>query len=227
MTATPTKIYNAKNLSLKEVKRLLGIQEKISVDGYADRLDLMPLSEREELELFQIVEDFRGYLNAEKVSEGLIKILTLYPLLKLAGFYHAPIELRVEESIAEIEIADEAAVIKGRFDLIALNDTESQTNQPFWVVVVEAKNSAIVPATGLPQLLAYALARLKSQPFEWGLLTCGSYSQFVYIEQSNRLQDQPVTYQLLPPLYLFERDRSVQLLQCLKAICQLQAASSL
>jgi hypothetical protein len=42
MTATPTKIYNAKNLSLKKFKRLLGIQEKISVEGYADRLDLMP-----------------------------------------------------------------------------------------------------------------------------------------------------------------------------------------
>ncbi len=221
---TPTKTYNAKNLSLREVKRLLGIQETISVDGYADRLALTALSEREELELFQIVEDFRGYLNAEKVSEGLIKILTLYPLLKLAGFYHAPIELRVEESITDIEIVEEEAVITGRLDLIALNDTGSSINQPFWVVIVEAKNSAIVPAAGLPQLLVYALERLKSQPSVWGLLTCGSYSQFVYIEQGHR--EQPITYQLLPPLYLFERDRAVLLLQCLKAICQLQAVGS-
>jgi hypothetical protein len=189
------------------------------------RLELTALSEREELELFQIVEDFRGYLNVEKVSEGLIKILTLYPLLKLAGFYHAPIELRVEESIADIEVLDDDAVISGRFDLVALNDTGSSMNQPFWVVIVEAKNSSIVPATGLPQLLVYALERLKSQPSVWGLLTCGSYSQFVYIEQGNRLQDQSITYQLMPPLYLFERDRSVQLLQCLKAICKLQSLS--
>ncbi|MGB6296037.1 MAG: restriction endonuclease subunit R, partial [Rivularia sp. (in: cyanobacteria)] len=50
----------------------------------------------------------------------------------------------------------------------------------------------------------------------WGLVSNGQYYQFVYIQRGN-----PTTYYLMPLLNLMESNRAVELLQVLKAICQL------
>ena len=165
----------------------------------------------------QIRNDFREYLYFERVSKGLVQALTTFPLMRLAGFYRSPLKMSLEENIANIAIADEDTTIIGRLDILAINKQKKLTADiPFWVLVIESKNSLIAPRAGLPQLLTYAYKSLEYQESVWGLATSGEFYQFVNIRRGN-----PPTYQLMPFLTLMEPESSVMLLQVLKAICKL------
>ena len=191
-------------------------------DGsFAPLLSLDHLTEFERQELKQIRDDFRNYLSEGKVYEGLIKALTAFPLMRLAGFYRYPIKITLEEDIENIEIEDEDTKITGRLDILAVNKTQATIgNSKFWVLVIESKNSAVAPSVGLPQLLTYAHQSLERQTAIWGLVTNGELHQFVYIQAGN-----PPTYQMMPLLNLMEFESAIQLLQVLKAICKLQFAN--
>ncbi len=165
----------------------------------------------------QIRDDFRRYLTTGTVSEGQVKFLVLALLMRLAGFYRYPIEIILEEDIADIEVEDEDTKIKGRFDILAITKAKrTKVNAFFWVLLIESKKSQIDISTGLPQLLTYAYKSLEHQESVWGLTTNGRSYQFVKIQQGH-LQ----TYHLMSELNLMERQRSILLLQVLKAICQL------
>lgn len=212
-----TTTINAKNITLGEVNQFLKFQEQINNDTYTTFLSLESLTEIEQLELAQIRNDFRAYLSVERVSEGLVQALTTFPLMRLAGFYRRPIKMSLEQDIANITIEDEDKTITGRFDILAINkEKQIAADIPFWILVVESKNSLIAPRAGLPQLLTYAYQSLEYQESVWGLATSGEFYQFVNIRKGN-----PPTYQLMPFLTLMEPEPSILLLQVLKAICKL------
>ncbi|WP_414529128.1 restriction endonuclease subunit R [Nodularia chucula] len=209
-------ILNASNLSLEDVQRLFGFQKQYS-DSFSHLLSLKPLTGVEQQELKQVQDDFDRYLTAGKVSEGQVKFLVLAPLLRLAGFYRYPIEICLEEDIADIEVEDENTTIKGRMDILAISKAKHSKSQVhFWILLIESKNSQIDISTGLPQLLTYSYKSLNNQPSVWGLTTNGRGYQFVYIEQGN-----PPIYHLMPLLNFMEPPRGSELLQVLKAICQM------
>ena len=206
----------ASQLSLNDVRRLLKLEEREG-DAFNDFFSLEPLSELEQQEILKIRTDFRRYLSAGKVSEELVKFLVLSPLMRLAGFFDIPIVLTMEDSIP-IEVEDGDTLIKGRLDILAVNQPDAEiAAAQFWILVVEAKNSAIDPWAGLPQLLTYAYKSLQQQSSVWGLTTNGRNYQFVYLTRGN-----PCTYQILPDLSLTDPERSLLLAQVLKAICKLQ-----
>jgi len=208
---------NAKNLTLSEVLRLLKFQ-KLPNGSFTPLLSLEPLTEFEQQELIQTCEDFDSYLTDGKVSEGQVKLVSVGPLLRLAGFYRSPIKMFLEEGIADIAVEDEGATITGRLDLLAIDkNTLTTTDVPFWILVIETKNSAIDVLTGLPQLLAYAYKSLEHQTSVWGLVTNGARYQFAYIQSGT-----PPTFQLMPLLNLMDCEPAIQILQVLKAICKLQ-----
>ncbi|MFN6485011.1 MULTISPECIES: restriction endonuclease subunit R [unclassified Nostoc] len=204
----------ASSLSLNDVHRFLKL-EKLSNASFTDFLTLEPLSEFEQQDLLRIRNDFDRYLSDRKISEGLVKFLTIAPLMRLAGFYDVPIRLTMEDSIA-IAVEDEDRRITGRMDILAINNPQSNIAPPFWVVVIETKNSAIEVGEGLPQLLAYAFKSLEQQPSVWGLVTNGLRYQFVYLRH-----DEQSIYQLMPLLNLNESPGAIELLQVLKALCKL------
>ncbi len=211
-----TQNLEASQLSLNDVRRLLKLQE-LEGEGFSDFFSLEPLTESEQQELLKLRNDFRRYLSAGKVSEELIKFLVLSPLMRLAGFFDIPIVLTMEDSIP-IEVEDEDTLIKGRLDILAVNQPDAEIGATrFWILVVEAKNSAIDPWAGLPQLLTYAYKSLQQQSSVWGLTTNGRNYQFVRVTRGN-----PCTYQILPELNLIDTERSILLTQVLKAICKLQ-----
>lgn len=210
-------ILQAKQLSLNEVHRLLKIQKHSPAASFSDLLSLEPLSEFEQQELVQIREDFENYLYSEKGSEGLVKAVTAFPLMRLAGFYRSPIKISLEEDIAEITIEDEDTKITGRLDILAVNkERKIINNTPFWVAAIESKNSYITPRAGLGQLLTYLYRTLEHQETVWGLTTSGEFYQFVYMRSGN-----PATYQEMPTLSLMNPEAAMKLLQVFKAICQL------
>lgn len=209
-----TLTVEASSLSLNDVHRFLKLEE-LSNGSFTDFLNLEPLTEFEEQDLLRIRNDFRRYLSAGKISEGLVKFLTIAPLMRLAGFYDVPIRLTMEDSIA-IAVEDEDRRITGRMDILAINSPQSNIAPLFWVLVIETKNSAIEVGEGLPQLLTYAFKSLNQQPSVWGLVTNGLRYQFVYL----RCDQQP-TYQLMPLLNLNESLGATELLQVFKSVCKL------
>jgi hypothetical protein len=215
-------ILRARNLSLNDVNRFLNLEEEIGESSFADLLTLEPITDSEQQEIAQICDDFRPYVRGKKVSEGQVKLLTVFPLLRLAGFYHYPIQINEEEGIDNIVIEDEDTTITGRFDLVAVNRNILTTNNvPFWILVIESKELGVDVLQGLPQLLAYAYNSLERQSLVWGMVTNGLQYLFVLIQQGN-----PPIYQLIRPrLDLFYSQQSVLLLQVLKAISKLEFSS--
>lgn len=210
----------AKELTINDTQKFLGIQEEMITSSFSNILSLETVSEFEQQEVIQISQDFDEYLSKSKVSEGLVKALTVYPLIRLAGFYHSPIKISLEENIAPINIEDEDTIITGRMDILCVNKQQPNINDiPFWVLVIETKNSLAAPRAGLAQLLTYAYKSLESQNAVWGLSTNGEFYQFIYLNKEN--QTNP-NYQLLPSLNLLENDSAIKLLQVLKSICKLQ-----
>ncbi|QMS91892.1 restriction endonuclease subunit R [Nostoc edaphicum CCNP1411] len=209
-----TLTVEASSLSLNDVHRFLKL-EKLSNAAFTDFLTLEPLSEFEQQDLLRIRNDFDRYLSAGKISEGLVKFLTIAPLMRLAGFYDVPIRLTMEDSIA-IAVEDEDRRITGRMDILAINSPQSNIAPPFWVLVIETKNSSVNVIEGLPQLLTYAFKSLDQQPSVWGLVTNGQLYQFVYLRHDNQS-----TYELMPLLNLIQSPDAIELLQVFKAICKL------
>ncbi|MGB3759420.1 MAG: restriction endonuclease subunit R [Rivularia sp. (in: cyanobacteria)] len=209
-------ILQSKNLSIGDIHRLFGYQRQYN-DSFTSLLSLKPLTEFERQEILQIRTDFDNYIIESKVLEGLVKALTVFPLMRLAGFFRSPIKIALEENIADIVIEDEDTKVTGRLDILAVNKAKlNAAKVSFWVLVIESKNSGIDVFEGLPQLLTYAYECLEHQKSVWGLTTNGREYQFVYIQQGN-----PPIYQLMPSLNLIESQRAVELLQVLKAICEL------
>jgi hypothetical protein len=209
-------IIQTKNLTLADVHRLFDFQRQYN-SSFSPILSLEPLTESEQQELIQIRNDFDNYLIEGRVSEGLVKALTIFPLLRLAGFYRYPLKISLEEEIADIDITDEDTKITGRMDILAVNKAQKTTAKAyFWILVIESKNSSVAVSEGLPQLLTYAHDSLKYQKSIWGLVSNGQDYQFVYILQGNH-----PTYHLMPKLYLMEPESAIELLQVLKAICKL------
>jgi hypothetical protein len=209
-----TLTVEASNLSLNDVQRLLKLEER-PIGSFIEYLTLQPLTELEQQDLLRISNDYQRYLAAGKVSEGLVKFLTLAPLMRSAGFYDLQIRLTMEDVVA-ISIDDEDTSIKGRMDILAINNAQANTAPPFWILVIETKNSLVDVLQGLPQLLTYAYKSLEQQQSVWGLVTNGLRYQFIYLRQ-----DTPPSYQLMPLLNLNESEDAIQLLQVFKAICQL------
>lgn len=209
-------ILQAKNLTIGDVHQIFGFQRQYD-SSFTSLLSLESLTNFEKQEIIEIKNDFEHYLIEGRISEGLVKALTIFPLMRLAGFYRYPIKILLEENITDIDIEDEDTKITGRMDILAVTKAQQTTaNAYFWLLVIESKNSAVNAYEGLPQLLTYASNSLERQKTVWGLTTNGMHFQFVYILQGN-----PPTYQLMPFLNLMESEDAIQLLQVLKTICKL------
>ncbi len=136
-------LLNARNFSLEDVERLFGFQKQYN-DSFTSLLSLETLTEVEQQEVLQIRNDFDKYLTAGKVSEGQVKFLVIAPLMRLARFYRYPIQIILEEDIAQINIEDEDKKITGRLDILAINKIIKFTEKTFfWVLLIESKNSSI------------------------------------------------------------------------------------
>ncbi|WP_017652544.1 hypothetical protein [Fortiea contorta] len=213
-----TLTIDARNLRLRDVQRLLKFSEQLN-EPITSLLSLESLTEFEQRELQIISNIFNEYYASGKISEGQIKFLFLAPLMKLAGFYQPSIKITLEENIADIYIEDEDTNIKGRIDILAVKKTQKQTiSTPFWIVVIESKNSGINATEGLPQLLTYAYQSLEYQTSTWGVTTNGMDYQFVYLQSGSS-----PTYQVFPKLDITRAESAIELLQILKAICNINS----
>lgn len=138
---------------------------------------LPEISELEKQQLDRIRAGFINLLDYPPLTEGVIRMSVVDPLLFLGGFYLPPFHVRSEPSI-EIHTEDENTVITGSLDTLVLKDR-------LWVLVVESKRASYSVEAGLAQILAYMLAALHSTRPCYGMITNGGSFMFVKLVQAS------------------------------------------
>ena len=108
--------------------------------------------------------------------ETAVTLLFASPLLTIAGFYDPPFKVRAEETV-QIRLADSEDVLQGRLDVLILKEQ-------LWVVILEAKKTALSVWSALPQTLAYMIANPIPDHPSFSLITNGDNSVFVKLLQS-------------------------------------------
>ena len=119
---------------------------------------------------------YRRHRDRAELSEETVKLLLVFPLLELAGFYDEPFFVTAEAPV-QIEIQDTHKILKGRIDTLIIH-------QKIWILIVESKRSVALTAA-IPQCLAYMLGNPQpSQPL-YGLVTDGDLFMFVKLLHEN------------------------------------------
>ncbi|BAY10519.1 hypothetical protein NIES2098_36910 [Calothrix sp. NIES-2098] len=142
------------------------------------------------------------------ILENAVKMIVLSPLLDLAGFYREPFLLATEESI-EIAIEDEGEVIRGRIDVLVIQEQ-------FWLLVIEAKRAAFALLEAITQAVAYMLANPHQEKPVFGLVMNGSDFIFLKLIQENHPE-----YAFSDQFTLLKRENELyQVLGVLKKLSQ-------
>ncbi|TAF50787.1 MAG: restriction endonuclease subunit R [Oscillatoriales cyanobacterium] len=174
-------VIDASALALPEVIDRLQLQIQFEAD-FRPSLDLQTLSAYEIQQIAELRQNWQRYYLQGKISENQVQVAALSPLLWMSGYLSDPtLQISMEEVIDEIAIEDGDTVIRGRMDLWVGRQLIGD-RVPLCVLIVEAKNSAISPAAGLPQLLTYAGTVLERQDVVWGLVSNGLDYVFVRLE---------------------------------------------
>ena len=79
------------------------------------------------------------------MSEEIVKLVMLSPLLSAAGFYSSPFRVRAETPV-QIALEDENELVRGRIDILVLQER-------FWVLVIESKEAGFSLKEAIPQAL--------------------------------------------------------------------------
>ena len=145
--------------------------------------DLPNLTESDRENLQRITELYDRINRRSVVSENIIKMAILSPLLELAGFYSSQFAIADEESI-EITTNDGETIYRGRIDILVIQ-------QSLWVLVIESKSSSFSLHKALPQALAYMLASPNSTKTTFGLITNGGEYRFLKLNHPNSPTEPP------------------------------------
>jgi hypothetical protein len=201
-------ILQASRLTLYDVKTKFQL-EQIETDHFFTQLLQSPptLSEFEKQVLDRTKQQYL-YLAERPLLEVTVKMVTLSPLLSLAGFYDPPFFTTLEESV-EIVSQDGAETVHGQIDVLVLQNA-------LWFVVVEAKSIQYDVMVALPQALTCMMASLKrSHHTLYGLITNGREFRFIKLNQES-------TYTLSKVFSLSESENHLyKVLQILKSLGQI------
>jgi hypothetical protein len=138
----------------------------------------MPLPELnlEEMKfLDRVQQDYFDQMKRGRISEGLVKLVIIAPLLHLAGFYRAPFEVRLEEPV-QLELVEAGEIWRGRIDALVVQEQ-------LWTLVIESKGASFGVDQAIPQALGYMLANPHPTLPAYGLITNGSSYGFIKLVQ--------------------------------------------
>ncbi|MEM9163964.1 MAG: restriction endonuclease subunit R [Cyanobacteria bacterium P01_F01_bin.4] len=168
-------VFQANQLTLHEVKETFGLRQERSPAFFSEwQVKPGELAEPDRFLLDRAQRDF-SYLSEYPVQEALVKMVVLSPLLSVAGFYQQPFRPVAEKTI-EIEVEADDDMIRGRIDILVLNDK-------LWVTVIESKGSQFSWNLALPQALIYMMSDTQSAQKRYGLVTNGSDLIFVKLQK--------------------------------------------
>jgi hypothetical protein len=111
-------------------------------------------------------------LERRSMLENTVKLAVVAPLLDLSGLFLPPFYVSTEDFV-EIEATDTDVIVRGRMDVLELQDQ-------LWVLVIESKRAEFSPKVGIPQILSYMLAAPNGKLPRYGLVTNGT--DFVFLK---------------------------------------------
>lgn len=113
----------AAEVTLRTLKQTLDLQAATHAQFFSEwQGEMEPIDERDRQALDRVKDNYLDLLEDPPVLENSVKMVVLGPLLDLAGFYRRPFRITTETSI-DIELEDEQTVIRGRIDVLVLNET--------------------------------------------------------------------------------------------------------
>lgn len=162
----------ADKVTLYDLERRFQLQQTEDTSFFPEwQADLPTLTEAEQQRLVR-VEAIVANLERRSVLESTVKLAVVAPLLDLSGLFLPPFYVSAEDSV-EIEAADGNLVVRGRLDILVLQDQ-------LWVLVIESKRAEFSPKVGIPQVLSYMLAAPNGPLPRYGLVTNGT--DFVFLK---------------------------------------------
>ncbi|MEM9219894.1 MAG: type I restriction endonuclease subunit R [Cyanobacteria bacterium P01_F01_bin.150] len=182
------------------------------------RDNLPTLTEEEKTRLNQYQNRYQRHRERGELSEGTVKLLLLFPLLELAGFYDDPFFISAEsishEENVELVIEDRNETLRGRIDTLVIRSD-------LWVLLVESKR-LISFASAIPQALADMLGNPNPDRPVYAMVTDGDLFMFIKL-----LAQDPPRYDFSDPVSLLvpRRDRLYDILRILKQVAQTLVAS--
>jgi hypothetical protein len=170
--------------------------------------DLPEISETERRSLDRVKASF-SYVNESRMSEAMVKLVMLSPLLLMADFYNPPFRMKTEAPV-ETALEDDGKIVRGQISGLFFQER-------FWAVVVDPDFSL---KDAIAQALSYMMATPHCDRPAYGLATNGS--EFMFI----KLTVQPPQYALSDLLTLQRRTNDLyEVLAILKRIGTLVKAS--
>ena len=193
----------ARQLTLYDLSDRFGLERTDDDQFFQEwQTDLPELTVVEKQALDELKAEYQ-HLSKYPLLEPVIKMVVLSPLLKLARFYQPPFYLAAEKEVT-ITSEDEGIVIQGRIDLLVFHP-------PFWITVIESKQSAYSIEAGIPQALAYMLGNPDTDKPVLGFVTNGAEFRFL------KMMPQPTPRYEQSDLFAIDsRDDVYQVLRILK-----------
>jgi len=194
--------------SFTDVESRFGLVRSVDSDFFLEwQQSFENLTQLEESTLDRIKHSYLRHINEGFLSEGVVNLLVVSPLLFLANFLDAPFSLRSEESV-EIVDQDRDITYKGRIDALVFKEN-------LWIVLVEAKRSSFSFLVAVPQALTYMMASPNRDLPTYALVTNGDHFMFVKKHGSQ--------YDLSDDFSLFRRSRNelYPVLQILKSLASI------
>jgi hypothetical protein len=171
--------------------------------------DLPKVNDLKKQYLDRVKANYLSLVERRTISEEMVKMVMLSPLLDLADFYLLPFYVKTEDSL-EITLEDEGEIVRGRIDVLVLK-------QQFWLLVIESKQAGFSLLTAMPQALAYMLGNLYPERPTYGLVTNGSH--FIFLKLTKQETPQ---YAVSDEFSLLKRENELyKVLSVLKNLAQI------
>ncbi|WP_414755271.1 type I restriction endonuclease [Anabaena sp. CCY 9910] len=171
----------ARDISLYELEETFGLELVTDSNFFPEWRENLPLlTDIEKSSLERVKSNYSNLTKRRPMSEEVVKMVVLSPLLDLAGFYQPSFEIETETS-TEISAVDESVIVKGSIDVLVVN-------KRLWILVIESKSTKFDVISALPQALAYILDTPNTERPTFGLLVNGREFVFVKLVQAQNPQ---------------------------------------
>lgn len=202
-------VIQAQKLNIIDLKAKFSLTLADDDQFFTEWFDELPeITALEKQVLDRAKVNYLSLVERREISENMVKMVVVSPLLDLAEFYRLPFDIRDEKSI-EVSVEDRDEIVRGRLDILVFK-------YHFWLLAIESKNAGLSLLNGIPQALAYMLANPYPEQPVFGLVTNGSELIFIKLTK----QDTP-KYALSEPFTLLRRENDLyRVLSVLKKLSQ-------
>jgi hypothetical protein len=176
-----TQLIQANELTLSQVEDRFNLRQVLdNPTFFHEWQDNLPEPNSWEMQTLDRVKTEFLYLNKYPMLEDLVKMVVLFPLLSLAGFYRPPLRPVLEKRV-DVSLLDGERTVWGRIDILLLQ-------RQVWVAVIESKQAGFSLKDATAQALFYMMANPNGEQPTFGLITNGSHFIFIKLVSSEPSQ---------------------------------------